>query len=228
MALMQAAAISSDAIDSLCALITSEPERTVTSARVLALWERVLRQPSDDARYAVAALTTTGRLERTGPGQWTATKAGERTAPPPPAPVLPAGHAVMRVGPSDDPAQQVTVSGPRERVEAVVRAYQRQQVAGNAKPLPPREVRVGKDTLPPRPMDEQKRQRLARVMAVASLTPAARRIYSAIVTEPSTTPDLGRRADLDGVPYNTIRGRVSELAGKGLIRRRDDGAWEAA
>lgn len=206
----------------------------------------------------------------------------------------PVGHVTVTLNAGADPAQQVKVSGPRAQVDAVVRAYLRQRVAGKAAPLAPREVRVGKDMLEPRPRGERKRQRFAdeadaqapRVSAMAptadletvraharkaalerlrkvqyptttalaadlddvrdkalakgiedlaaaralhraGLADKARQVYDAIIRSPGTLDDLRGRKALAGMADNTLRGRVSELHTKGLIRRRDDGVWVA-
>lgn len=175
---------------------------------------------------------------------------------------LPVGHITVTLNASADPAQQVKVSGPRAQVDAVVRAYLRQRVAGRADPLPPismederivdalkakreaeiaerpltrkatplhpREIRVGKDTYNgPQPKDTTKALARARVMRRAGLADKARQVYDAIIRSPGTLDDLRGRKALAGMADNTLRGRVSELHTKGLIRRRDDGAWEA-
>ena len=267
------AAVSRDATVSLRDMIALEPERTATRQRIDHLWQRALRQPADDCRFAIADLVNARHLERTGPSQWTTTtahhrlvaafeaivKKNELVAPPVPfaepeedtgdptdddgaaddpkaafdddpaesVRTLPAGHVTVTLNAGADPAQQVKVSGPRAQVDAVVRAYLRQRVAGKAVPLHPREIRVGKDMLEPRPKNKDELQAKLRAIKVAGLAAAARNIYNAIVRKPATTPDLSGRADVAGMPYNTLRGRVSELHTKGLIRRRDDGVWEA-
>lgn len=220
---------------------------------------------------------------------------------------LPVGHITVTLNAGADPSQQVKVSGPRAQVDAVVRAYLRQRVAGNAAPLPPistEDERVVDDLkakreaeLAARPLARKATPLAPRVSAMAptadletvrakasrvsqedvdealasteramspfigvdkdvfkheavriaaqilekrhgkaladarekrlsTLAPVARRIYDTIARKPATTPDLRTRKALAGIPYNTLRGRVSELAADGWIRRRDDGVWE--
>jgi hypothetical protein len=251
------AAVSRDATVSLCDLIAREPERTATGQRIAHLWQRTLCQPADDARFAIADLVNARHLERTGPSQWTATRPATRPAPPATRPepeedtgdptdddgaaddpkaaydddpaesvrTLPVGHITVTLNAGADPAQQVTVSGPRAQVDAVVRAYLRQRVAGKAAPLAPRVSAMA----PTADLETVRAKALAdaRKKRFSTLAPVARRIYDAIVSKPASTPDLCDREALADIPYNTLRGRISELASDGWIKRHGGGVWVA-
>ena len=235
-------------------------------------------------------------------------KAAYDDDPPESVRTLPVGHTTVTLNAGADPSQQVKVSGPRTQVDAVVRAYLRQRVAGKADPLLPistEDERVVDDLkakreaeLAARPLVRKATPLAPRVSAMAptadletvrakasrvsqedvdealasaeramspligvdkdvfkheavriaaqilekrhgkaladarekrlsTLAPVARRIYDFIVSKPDTTPSLHARKALADIPYNTLRGRVSELHTNGLIRRRDDGVWEA-
>lgn len=108
--------------------------------------------------------------------------------------------------------------------ESLVREIRRLK-AVEAAPLAPR-VSV---MAPTADMETARAKALAdaRKKRLSTLAPVARRIYDAIVSKPANTPDLCDREALADIPYNTLRGRISELASDGWIKRHGGGVWVA-
>ena len=110
------------------------------------------------------------------------------------------------------PEDAVTVTGQvKERVEAVVRAYQRDTVLGAAaRPSAP--VRIGKAPLPK--ADTRRRPAPGTV---------AHKILTSLKRGPKTADVMASQLDLNP---NTLRGRLSELVAGGWLAKGDDGRWE--
>lgn len=110
------------------------------------------------------------------------------------------------------PEDAVTVTGAcKERVEAVVRAYQRDAVRG-ATARPSATVCIGKAPLPK--VDTRRRPAPGTV---------AHKILASLKRGPKTADVMASLLDLNP---NTLRGRLSELVAGGWLAKGDDGRWE--
>lgn len=180
-------------------------------------------------------LTEEGKVERGG--DLCALPGALPTAPPD-------GHARLVLG-TGDPSTSVVLTGPREKVGAIVKGYQRQTVTGDhavtvavhgatvvvTAPSKERADQVAKAC--ERGVSQADDHRILDVLQATTdklkssqrMSPAEKVIHAALRRKPLTSAEVVAKVML---PAPTVRGRLSEMARRGLVKRREDGRYEVA
>jgi hypothetical protein len=182
-------------------------------------------------------LTEEGKVERSG--DLYALPGALPTAPPD-------GHARLVLG-TGDPSTAVVLTGPREKVGAIVKGYQRQTVTGTKDHTAT--VAVHGATVVVTASTKERADQVARacergvsqaddhrILDVLQATtdklkgdrrmsPAEKVIHAALRRKPLTSAEVVAKVPL---PATTVRGRLSDMAKRGLVKRREDGRYEVA
>lgn len=158
--------------------------------------------PDGHARVSIGTGDSSTAVVVTGPSEKVGKVIGSVTVTPP-MPAPPTVSVTLNI--NGKPEDAVTITGQvKERVEAVVRAYQRDTARGT----------TARPSTPQPKVDTRYKPAPGTV---------AHKILASLKRGPKTDAEIRARLDLNP---NTLRGRLSELAAGGWLAKNSDGRWE--